>query len=388
MIQTGLQSLFSEELSLLAKKRIGLLCHPASIDQNYTHIVELLFKHPKINLTTIFSPQHGLKGEKQDNMIESIHGIDELTQLPFYSLYSETRMPTPEMLQNIDVLVIDLQDVGTRVYTFIYTMAYCMQACKTSGKEVIVLDRPNPINAEMVEGNILDLALKSFVGGYPIPMRHGMTIGELAFLFNEEFDIGCALQVVKMRNYRRDMWYDETELPWIYPSPNMPTLNSAILYPGMVLFEGTTLSEGRGTTLPFELIGAPYINPYELKEKIDSYNLPGVMFRPLYFEPTFHKYSQKVCGGVQIHVIERNIFKPYLTGLALLQSIKSLYPNDFEWKQPPYEYEYVKLPIDLLIGDQNIRKNLDAKQDIYYIEKHWINDLMHFSEKRKRVLLY
>ncbi|MDH4130083.1 MAG: DUF1343 domain-containing protein [Spirochaetota bacterium] len=388
MTQTGLNRLLTDKLSSIKGYKLGVLCHPASVNENYQHIIELLYQNKDLKLTTILAPQHGFMGDKQDNMIESNHLTDPLTNLPVYSLYSETRMPTREMLKDIDILIIDLQDVGTRVYTFIYTMAFCLEACKKYGKKVIVLDRPNPINASTVEGNILDLEFKSFVGQYPIPMRHGMTIAELALLFNSEYNIFCELEIIAMTNYKRPMWFDDTCLPWVYPSPNMPTLDTATVYPGGVLFEGTLLSEGRGTTKPFEIIGSPYINSQQLIEEINLYKLAGVYFRPIYFEPCFHKFSGKLCAGIQIHVIDRNIFKPYLTGLAIIKAIIKLYPNNFEWKQAPYEYEYIKLPIDLLIGNQNIRKKLHNNTDLYYIESSWLNNLNDFLNIRNKYLLY
>ncbi len=369
-------------------KRVGVLCHPASIDNDYNHIVNLLYDKKKIDLRAIFSPQHGYKGDKQDNMIESPHITDPVSHCPIYSLYSETRKPTPEMLSNIDILIIDLQDIGTRVYTFIYTMALAMEACQNKGIQVIVLDRPNPINSSTVEGNILDTEFKSFVGLYPIPMRHGMTIAELAWMFNEEYNIACDLKIVEMSNYNRNMWFDDTDLPWVLPSPNMPTLDTATVYPGAVIFEGTLVSEGRGTTKPFEILGSSYIEPHKLVNELNSLGLNGVFFRPIYFEPTFHKYAKETCGGIQIHVTDRSIFKPYLTGLGILKTIRKLYPKDFEWKQPPYEYEYKKLPIDLLIGNQNIRKYLDTIDDIYYIEREYQNELNQFLDIRKKYLLY
>ncbi len=387
MTRTGLNRFINEKLSLLKGNRVAVLCHPASVNEKYEHIIDLLLHHG-VHLTTIFAPQHGFRGEKQDNMIESAHGLDSKSQLPVYSLYSETRTPTEEMLKDIDILIIDLQDVGTRVYTFIYTMALTMKACRDFKTKVIVLDRPNPIDANTVEGNILDTEFKSFVGFYPIPMRHGMTVGELALLFNRDYEIGCDLEVIEMASYKRNMSFEETQLPWVLPSPNMPTSDTALVYPGMVLFEGTLVSEGRGTTRPFEIFGAPYINPHELVDFLRPYKLPGVHFRPLSFEPTFHKFQGEHCGGLQIHVTDRRIFRPYLTGLSIIQGIKTLYPQDFAWKQPPYEYEYEKLPIDLLIGDQNIRKSLDTSQDIYYIEDSWMGALNKFLDTRSKHLIY
>ncbi len=387
MTRTGLDRLINEKLSILKGNRVGVLCHPASVNEKYEHIIDLLLHHG-VHLTAIFSPQHGFSGEKQDNMIESAHAMDPKSQLPVYSLYSETRTPTEEMLKDVDLLIIDLQDVGTRVYTFIYTMALTMKACRDFKKKVIILDRPNPIDATTVEGNILDTGFKSFVGLYPVPMRHGMTVGELALLFNGEYEIGCDLEVIEMTSYKREMYFEGTQLPWVLPSPNMPTSDTALIYPGMVLLEGTQVSEGRGTSRPFEIIGAPYIDPYQLANYLQSYRLPGVYFRPLFFEPTFHKFMGENCGGIQIHVTDRGTFRPYLTGLSILQGIKTLYPQDFAWKQPPYEYEYEKLPIDLLIGDQNIRKSLDTSQDIYYIEDSWIGGLNGFIDTRSKYLIY
>lgn len=388
MVETGLMQVLKNKKDILKGKKLGLLCHPASINENYEHAVNLFYDDADIELVKIFSPQHGYMGEKQDNMIESDHIIDPKTGLAVYSLYSETRKPTEEMLEGVDALVVDLQDVGTRVYTFIYTMALTMEACSEQSIEVIVLDRPNPINASQVEGNILDLNLKSFVGLYPIPMRHGMTIAELAKLFNSEYSIHCNLTVVEMKGYNRKVLFHQTDLPWVYPSPNMPTEETAVVYPGMVLFEGTMVSEGRGTTKPFELIGADYIDPYKLVKELKAFDLAGVHFRPVYFEPTFHKFHGKVCGGVQIHVTNIEDFKPYLTALALIAAIKQLYPDNFEWKQPPYEYEYEKLPIDLLIGDQKIRKKLDSVKKINELEENWNPTLKKFLEIRNNYLIY
>ena len=387
-VQTGLSRLVSDFTHTLKGSRLGVLCHPASVNENYQHIVPLLKAQKNLDLRAIFSPQHGYAGEKQDNMVESPHYTDPISGLPVYSLYSETRKPSPDMLKDIDVMLIDLQDVGTRVYTFIYTMALTMEVCGLNDVKVVVLDRPNPIGGSLVEGNLLDIKFKSFVGLYPIPMRHGMTLGELATLFNEEYSARCELEVIEMASYKRSMWFDDTGLPWVLPSPNMPTLDTASVYPGMVLFEGTMVSEGRGSTRPFEIIGSPYINAAELVDMLDTYKLPGIHFRALSFEPTFHKYATELCGGVQLHVTDRNTFKPYLTGLAVIQALRSLYPENFEWKSPPYEYEYEKLPIDLLIGDENIRKMLDEVPDIYYIENSWMDGLRDFQALRARYLRY
>ncbi len=317
-MKLGLDVLFESKLNLLAGSRVGLIVNPASINSRFEHAADLFHQHTQVNLTALFGPQHGIRGETQDNMIEWQTFRDKRTTLPAYSLYGETRKPTPEMLADVDALVFDIQDVGTRVYTFIYSMALAMEAAKECGKRFVVLDRPNPIGGVQIEGNILELEFRSFVGMFPIPMRHGMTIGELALMFNREFGIGCELEVVKMEGWRRGMWYKNTHLPWVMPSPNMPTLDTTAVYPGSVMFEGTNVSEGRGTTRPFEIIGAPYIEPDELIEELTKDNLPGVVFRPLHFQPTFHKFAGELCGGIQIHITDRNVFKPVITGVAII----------------------------------------------------------------------
>lgn len=388
MIKTGLEVLLESKLDLLDAARVGLIVHPASINSGFEHAVDLFHHHDRINLTMLFGPQHGMRSETQDNMIEWQTFHDRRTGLPVQSLYGETRKPTPEMLSNIDTLVCDLQDAGTRVYTFIYTMALAMEACRESGKRFIVLDRPNPINGVQIEGNVLEPGFESFVGMFPIPMRHGMTVGELALMFNREFGMGCELEVVKMEGWRREMWFDETGLPWVMPSPNMPTLDTAVVYPGSVLFEGTNVSEGRGTTRPFEIIGAPFIDPGVLIEKLRRDCLPGVVFRPVHFEPTFHKFAGRLCGGVQIHVTDRNVFKPVITGVAIISAIRRLYPNDFEWRQPPYEYVYDKLPFDVINGSSRLREQIEAGTPLPVIQESWRMEVKEFDERRETFLLY
>jgi uncharacterized protein YbbC (DUF1343 family) len=321
-------------------------------------------------------------------MIEWQSFRDGRTGLPAYSLYGETRKPTPEMLAGLDALVFDVQDVGTRVYTFVYTMALAMEAARECGKRFIVLDRPNPIGGLHIEGNILDPGFQSFVGMFPIPMRHGMTIGELALMFNHEFGIGCELEVVKMEGWRREMWFDQTRLPWIMPSPNMPALDTATVYPGSVMFEGTNISEGRGTTRPFEIIGAPFIDPYALVEELMKENLPGAVFRPLHFQPTFHKFAGEVCAGIQIHVTDRSQFKPVITGVAIICAIRRLCWNNFEWKRPPYEYVYDKLPFDVINGGSELRRQIESEVPVSEIAESWRDGLAAFAERRRAYLLY
>jgi uncharacterized protein YbbC (DUF1343 family) len=384
----GLDVLFESNLDLLDGSRVGLIVNPASINSRFEHAADLFHQHPRIKLTVLFGPQHGIRGETQDNMIESQTFRDKRSALPAYSLYGEARKPTPEMLAAVDVLVFDIQDVGTRVYTFVYTMALAMEAARECGKRFIVLDRPNPIGGVQIEGNILEPEFRSFVGMFLIPMRHGMTTGELALMFNREFGIGCELDVVKMEGWRRSMWFEETRLPWVMPSPNMPTVDTAVVYPGSVMFEGTNLSEGRGTTRPFEIIGAPYIEPDELVEELTKDYLSGVVFRPLHFQPTFHKFAGELCGGIQIHVIDRNAFKPVITGVAIISAIRRLYPDGFEWKQPPYEYVYDKLPFDVINGSSRLREQIEAEAPVSEIEESWREGLKEFAERRETYLLY
>jgi uncharacterized protein YbbC (DUF1343 family) len=368
--------------------RVGVLCNHASVDLGYAHIVDRLAAQEGMMLAAIFGPQHGFRSDVQDNMVETPHRDDPHRRVPIYSLYSETRRPTADMLRGLDVLVIDLQDIGARIYTYIYTMANCLEACARHGVPVIVCDRPNPIGGVEVEGATLRPGFESFVGMFPIPMRHGMTMGELARLFNERFDLGADLKVVAMEGWRRGMYADETGLPWVMPSPNMPTLETAVVYPGTVLFEGTVLSEGRGTTRPFELVGAPGIEAERFARQMNGLALPGVFFRPAVFEPTFQKHARQTCGGCQIHVTDRQAFRPVLTGVALLATFRRLGPDSFGWRQPPYEYEHEKLPIDILAGSDRLRTQIDAGDDARTIAASWQEDEEAFTRLREKYLIY
>ena len=368
--------------------RMGLVCNLASIDKNLQHISTRFANEPSVTLNALFGPQHGFESSDQDNMVETSHSHHSSYDIPIYSLYSETRTPTTDMLRDLDVLVIDLQDVGTRVYTYLYTMANCLRACRQHDIPVIVADRPNPIGGISVEGPLLDETYSSFVGQFAIPLRHGMTIGEVANLFNDHFGIGAKLEVFKMEGWTRQMYFDDTSLPWIPPSPNLPTLDSAIVYPGNVLIEGTNLSEGRGTTLPFELIGAPWINAEQLVTDLNAVDLPGVDFRPTTFEPTFQKHAQSVCHGCQIHVHDRTTFKPVLTTAALLLACQQANPNFFSWRKPPYEYEHVKLPIDILSGSAHLREHIEANAPLAKLETDWSADLSSFAPIREKFLIY
>jgi uncharacterized protein YbbC (DUF1343 family) len=368
--------------------RIGIVCNHASVSHGFAHIVDRLTAADEVRLAAIFGPQHGFRSDVQDNMIETPHRDDPSRRVPIYSLYSETREPTAEMLKGLDLLVIDLQDIGARIYTYIYTMANCLRAGARHRVPVIVCDRPNPINGVDVEGAALVPGFESFVGQFPIPMRHGMTIGELARLFNEHFAIGAALEVVKMEGWTRDMYADATALPWVMPSPNMPTLDTAIVYPGMVLFEGIMISEGRGTTRPFELVGAPWIEAERFAREMNALQLPGAYFRPAVFEPTFQKHAKQACGGCQIHVTDRAAFKPVLTGVALAAMFHKTNPTKFAWRQPPYEYEHDKMPIDILAGSAVLREQIEAGEPASKIALGWKDDDAAFRRLRQEYLLY
>lgn len=387
-IQTGLENFLDSPPRWVLGNRIGLLCNPASVDRNFSHAGELIRRKFPDRLKALYSPQHGFFAEKQDNMIESNDMVHPSSKIPVFSLYGRTRIPEKTMLDPIDILIIDLQDVGTRVYTFIYTVSYCLEAAKKFGKKVVILDRPNPVTGCMTEGNLLTLECASFVGRYPIPMRHGLTIGELSLLINHDYHIGADLEVIPMQGWKRKMFFQDTGLPWISPSPNLPSPVSAMVYPGQVLWEGTNVSEGRGTTLPFEIFGAPFMNPELLLSTLDKNKLPGIILRPVVFEPTSNKWKGSACKGLQIHVTNPYEFMPYITTLRLLQAVISHHGDRFQWKRPPYEYEFERQPIDLIIGDQTIRRRIENLDDIDQIEKSWLEDLKTFTEASQRFHLY
>ena len=386
-VSLGINRLLSTDSRLLQGRRIGLVCNPASIDGGLRHSADSVLGHPGVELAAIFGPQHGFRADLQDNMIETPHGRDPKRSVPVFSLYSEVREPSAEMLQGLDALVVDLQDVGTRVYTFVYTMANCMRAAARQGLPVIVCDRPNPVNGNDVEGHLLDERFASFVGQYSIPLRHGLTIGELARLFNARFGINAKLEVIPMEGWRRSMYFDDTALPWVMPSPNIPTLDSAIVYPGAVLFEGSELSEGRGTTRPFELVGAPWIDGDRFAEGMNGRGLPGVFFRPVFFEPTFQKHARLTCGGCQVHVLDRARFEPVRTAVEMLDEFRSEQPAKFAWRQPPYEYEREKMPIDILYGSPRLREAIDAGNITPLLESAR-HDAEAFRKTREQFLLY
>ena len=367
--------------------RLGRLQIRLPVDRSFESVKKLILR-AGVNLSCIFSPQHGFYSEKQANMIESADSFDPETGVRVVSLYSDTRQPSIEALKKIDVLLIDLQDVGTRVYTYTTTIGLCLEAAALAGTRVVVLDRPNPINGTEIEGNVLDPAFRSFVGRYPVPMRHGLTPGEFARFVCTEANIDCDLEVFSMRGWRRSRLFGSLGLDWVYPSPNMPTWETALFYPGMVLLEGTNISEGRGTTLPFQLFGAPFLDQRRFREGLQGTGFDGVILRPVVYEPAFDKYKGEPCFGFQIHITDKERFKPYRMGLALLQALRRTHPDHFRWLNPPYEYELEKLPIDILIGSDTIRRGVEQGQDLNMIESGWEQDLLKFREKREPCLLY
>jgi uncharacterized protein YbbC (DUF1343 family) len=387
-IRTGIEVLVNDKIASLNGQRIGLVCNQASVFPDLRHAADIFSEHPDLDLTTLFGPQHGIRGDVQDNMIETDHTIDRRTGIPIYSLYSETREPTEKMLENVDTIVFDLQDVGCRIYTFVYTMANCMRAAKKFGKRVVVCDRPNPIGGLAVEGNITEHEFKSFVGQFEIPTRHGMTTGELALMFNDHFGLGCELEVVKMDGWKREMWGDETGLPWVLPSPNIPTVDSCIVFPATVHIEGTEMSEGRGTTKPFEINGAPFIDAYDWAAALEAYNFPGVAFRHTNFLPTFQKCAGTLGGGVQLHVTDREAFTPVIVGIAMIKTAYDLYTDQFEWKKDPYEYVFDQNPFDVVCGTDKIRTAIEAGAALKDIEDSWAAGLSGFAKDRQPFLLY
>jgi uncharacterized protein YbbC (DUF1343 family) len=388
-VKTGLDRIEKAWPKQLNGARIGLLVHPASVNRNLQHAAEIAFKSKRFRLAAFFGPQHGIMGETQDNMIEWEGFIDRKTGLFVYSLYGHTRKPESEMLNDIDVMVVDMQDVGSRYYTFIWTMELCMQACLENNKTVVILDRTNPIGGHITEGPVLDMNYTSFVGQRPLPVRHSMTIGEIGSYLRNEFYPSLNFHIIPIKGWKRKMWFDYTKLPWVLPSPNMPTLDTAIVYPGMCLLEGTSLSEGRGTTRPFEIFGAPFINPDVLIKRLDEFKLQGVIFRPMYFQPTFQKHAGNLCGGAQIHITDREKFKPFKTAVAIIKAIHDLYPDNFQWKQPPYEYETEKMPIDILAGTDRLRNDIENDVDLDRMEEWWSEECSEFNRViRRNYLIY
>jgi uncharacterized protein YbbC (DUF1343 family) len=391
-VQTGLARLASEgnKLVPLGGRRVGLLVNATSVDKELRHAIDLLRARPGIEVTALFGPEHGVRGDAQD-MIGVDAAVDALTGLPVHSLYGHTEAslsPTPEMLEQIDVMVFDIQDVGSRYYTFVWTMVLAMRACAKAGKAFVVLDRPNPITGGHLEGAAIDPGFESFVGLVSCPNRHGLTAGEIARWRHAVEKMDLELAVISMRGWTRDMWFDQTGLPWVLPSPNMPTVDTALVYPGMCLVEGTELSEARGTTRPFELSGAPHIDGHRLARDMVAMGLPGVTPRPVVYTPTFHKHAFKPNGGVQLHVTDRDAFRPYRTGIAFLKACHDQDPAQFKWREKAYEFVDTIPAIDLLAGNDAIRKGIEAGASLDDLAARWPRDEGAFAEERSAYLLY
>ena len=389
MVKSGLEILLEKLPPDLKGKRAGVLCHASSISRDFTHITELLFLREEFRLTAIFGPQHGLFGQTQDNMIEWSGYLHPKYKIPVYSLYGEHRKPTAEMLSDIDFLLVDLQDIGARLYTYVWTVKLCMEACGEAGIPVWLLDRPNPVAAMECDGPVLKEEFFTFVGGASIPMCHRMTIGEIALWLKDKYFKTCNLNVIKMRNWHRSMMFNETGLPWIIPSPNMPTLQTAIVYPGSVLIEALNMSEGRGTTIPFELFGAPYIDPFLLKKELDSRQLPGCTFRIHNFIPAFNKYRDQICYGLQIHVTDIKSFPPVGTAIEIIEAIiRTSSPGSLIFNEPPYEYEYNLMPFDILSGDAGIRTALQRGDPLEIEKERWADEIEMFRKEFRHLSLY
>lgn len=383
-VAPGVDVLLAGNLAVLEGARVGIVAGPASITSSLANVIDALHADSRVRITALFGPEHGVRGDAQAG-VKVADETDPLLGVPVYSLYGEHRKPTPAMLENVDVLVLDLFDVGCRYWTYLYTMAYVMQAASDQGKRVVILDRPNPIGGDATEGNILDPAYASFVGLYPVPMRTGLTLGEAARLFNAEFGIGADLHVIPCSGWQRGMWHDETGLPFVPPSPNTPTLDTLALYPGTCLFEGTNLSEGRGTTRPFEFIGAPWIDARRWADALNERQLPGVAFRPAYFAPTFSKFQGEHCAGVQVHIVDRTRLAPVEVALHMLHTVRELH-SEFAWR-PPYR-EGGRHFIDLLAGGAELRLSLDAGEHPNDILKRWAKTREQYDATRERYLLY
>ena len=389
-MRTGLERLLDDPRPWLGASRAALVANPTTVDRRLAHAADLLHQHPDVDLRCLFGPEHGLRGSAQD-MVGVAHDTDPATGLPAVSLYGatfESLSPTPEQLARVDVLLFDVQDVGSRYYTYAATMALCMRAAKASRVKVVVLDRPNPIGGVAVEGGGLDEGLENFCGLYPVPQRHGMTLGELARMYNETFGIGCDLDVVACEGWSRNTWYDQCGLPWVMPSPNMPTPETALVYAGMCLLEGTNLSEGRGTTRPFELFGAPFIDGDTLARELRLQDLPGVRFRPCVIEPAFHKFNGERCGALQLHVSDRRAFEPYRTGLAVLGAVRKLWPESFAWRTEPYEFRADVPAIDLLTGRPAVRQAIDAGATLDEVVRLACGGTEIYDAGRDKALLY
>ncbi len=387
----GLDRLLAQGFKTLAGKKIGLVCNQATVSREFVHILDLLagFRSSSaVSLEVVFGPQHGLFGHTQDNMIEWEGGGQNRWHVPIYSLYGKDRSPHPTLVQPLDLLVLDLPDVGSRYFTFLWTLANCMEVCAQTGTPMLILDRPNPIGGTVTEGPVLDAEYKSFVGLYPLPTRHGMTLGEVGNYLQQQFFPNCVLSVEQVDGWSRSEFERHRDVHWVMPSPNMPTIDTATVYPGGCLLEGTNLSEGRGTTRPFETFGAPFVDGWKLADSLNTLKLPGCCFRPTQFQPTFQKFAGQVCEGAFVHVLDRATFEPVLTYVALLQEVRKLHGQKLQWNPPPYEYEAVKLPIDILCGNGWLRPAIDDLVPLDRISERFRAENEAFHPLREAALFY
>jgi uncharacterized protein YbbC (DUF1343 family) len=389
MVQTGLETILMKFPRELKGKSIGILCHSSSISSDFRHITEIFQERKDCKMVAIFGPQHGLYGQTQDNMIEWENLIHPVFDVPVYSLYGENRKPTKKMLGGIDALIIDLQDVGARLYTYIWTVKLCLEACTEADIPVWILDRPNPVGKLPFDGPVLKEEFFTFVGGAGIPMCHRMTIGEMALWLKEKYFRSCALNIIWMKDWKRNSLYNETGLPWVLPSPNMPSLNTAIVYPGNVLIEALNISEGRGTTIPFELFGAPFIRPEILRKELYSRKIPGCEFRIHGFIPTFNKFAGQFCNGLQLHVTDPSNFYPVGTTLEIIDAIiETSQAGSLEFNPPPYEYEYHLIPFDILSGDSTMRRSLQNRVPTRYEKQRWREEIEEFRKEFHDISAY
>jgi len=385
-VRSGLERLLGRPGGLRGR-RLGLVANPTSVTADLVHAAQALHEARAFRLEALFGPEHGIWADAQD-LVEVGDSRDPRTGLPVHSLYGKTRVPTPEMMAGLEAMVFDVQDVGSRYYTFAYTMLHVLEACAAAGVTVVVLDRPNPLGGAVVDGNVLDPEYRSFVGLHTLAVRHGLTVGELALLFRAERGLAVDLHVVRMEGWRREMHFEDTGLPWVLPSPNMPTVDTAFVYPGGCLIEGTNLSEGRGTTRPFELVGAPWLDPWVLVRDLEREGLPGVGFRPVFFTPTFQKHAGRLCGGVQVHCRDRGRFPAFLTYLLIVHHARRQDPKRFAWRDPPYEYELVRRPFDILCGTDRVRRTIEGGASPRGLSAGWRREAAAFRRRRAPYLLY
>jgi uncharacterized protein YbbC (DUF1343 family) len=389
MVITGLESILDELPGKIKGKRIGILCHAPSISKDYRHISDIFFNRNDCSLAALFGPQHGLHGQTQDNMIEWQTQLHPEFNIPLYSLYGENRKPTREMLDGIDIFLVDLQDVGARLYTYIWTVKLCMEACMETGIPVWILDRPNPIGRLPFDGPVLKKEYFTFVGGASVPLCHRMTMGEMALWIREKYYPACDLNIIWMKNWKRSSLFCDSGLPWVLPSPNMPTVQTALVYPGTVLIEALNLSEGRGTTIPFELFGAPYINSDKLKKNLNARHIAGCSFRAHDFIPTFHKFMGELCFGIQVHVTDIDQYKPVETALEIFDAIiETSEPDSLKFKKPPYEYEQKLMPFDILSGDSVMRETLVARKSLSIEKERWLHEINEFKKEFRQIAFY